>query len=105
LAAPDLLIPEVGNTLWKRSVLTREISLPEAEESYQDFLALPLSTEPSSRIAEHAFQLATQEHHPVYDAFYLALALERGCELITADQTLVNKLQGKFPQVRWLGSL
>ena len=36
---------------------------------------------------------------------YIVLALERGCEFITADQRVVNKLSGKFPQIRWLGTL
>ncbi len=30
LKAPDHLVAEVGNTLWKRSVLTREISTAQA---------------------------------------------------------------------------
>ena len=105
LVAPDLLVAEVGNTLWKRSVKTGEISIGEAEESYLDFLNLRMPLESSASLAEHAFNLAQQERHPVYDTLYIVLALDHSCELITADEILVNKLSGKFPQIRWLGSL
>lgn len=105
LTAPDVLAAEVGNVLWKRSVLTREISVSEAKESYLDFLNLGMPLESTSLIAEEAFRLATEEQHPVYDTLYVSLALSRGCELVTADETLVRKLGNKFPQIRSLGSL
>ncbi len=105
LVAPDLLVPEVGNTLWKRSALMGEISTTEAKESYVDFLNLRVPLEPSSTIAERALTLAQEGRHPIYDALYVATALNHNCELITADETLVNKLSNKFPQIRWLGSL
>ena len=102
LTAPDHLIAEVGNTLWKRSVRRKEISVAEAEASYSDFLSLQLPLEASSTIADQAFNLAVQENHSVYDTLYLALALERSCELITADKTFTNKVSKKFTFVRLL---
>jgi predicted nucleic acid-binding protein len=33
--------------------------------------------------------------HPVYDCFYLALALLENCPFVTADETLVRKLRSK----------
>ncbi len=105
LLAPDLIVPEVTNTFWKRCTLTKEISLSEATESCTDFLRLPLTVERSAIIAERALNFAVQEHHRVYDALYVMLALHRGCGLNTADEALVNKLSDKFPMIRWLGSL
>ena len=105
LVSPDLLVPEVGNALWKRSALQAEIPLSDAQESYRDFLRLQVPLESSSVIANDAFNLAAQEQQTVYDALYVALALQRGCEFVTADQTLVTKLVRKFPQIRPLGSL
>lgn len=58
LTAPDLLVPEVGNTLWKRSVLRKEISLSKAQESYIDFLSLRIPLRSSSGIGEVALHLA-----------------------------------------------
>jgi len=91
--------------LWKRATLLRDISLADARESLTDLLQMGLVLVPSSTIGERALDLAAQEKHPVYDMLYLALAVRRRCELITADQGLCNKLYSRFPQIRWLGSL
>ena len=90
LIAPDLIIGEVGNALWKRSVLIRDISDREALEAYRHFLALGLPVYPSSSFAARGLTLAIQEQHRIYDALYMALAEERGCEFITADEKLVS---------------
>jgi predicted nucleic acid-binding protein len=54
-------------------------------------------------IAAAALRLAAEENHKVYDMMYVALAQYEGCDLITADQKLVNKLSARFPFVRWIG--
>jgi predicted nucleic acid-binding protein len=41
----------------------------------------------------------------VYDALYVALAEREGCELVTADDKLVNALQSKMPFVIPLANL
>jgi predicted nucleic acid-binding protein len=33
----------------------------------------------------------------------VALAHREGCELLTADEKLINKLGRRFPFVRWIG--
>ena len=38
-----------------------------------------------------------------YDALYVALAESEGCELWTADRSLVRAAQARFPRVRWIG--
>src|SRR2546423_1206985 len=82
LMAPDLIIAEVGSTLWKVSVLKREISVEQAREAYSYFLELGLPLHPTSNNASRGLSIAIQERHPVYDAIYVALAEERGCEFI-----------------------
>jgi predicted nucleic acid-binding protein len=103
LMAPDLIVGEIGNVFWKRTVLIRDISAEYAREAYRSFLALKLQLHATSGIAARALSLAIQEQHRIYDALYVALAEERGCELITADEKLVRKMSGKFSFVRWLG--
>ena len=105
LIALDLILAEVGNTLWKRSVGRGEISLQQAEECYTDFLELRIPLQASLPLAKRAFRFAATERVTVYDALYAVLAMEHGCELITADQALVNKLGDRFPQIRRLSSL
>jgi predicted nucleic acid-binding protein len=36
---------------------------------------------------------------------YLALALDRGCDLVTTDERLVNAIGGQFPQIKLLRDL
>jgi predicted nucleic acid-binding protein len=105
LIAPDLIVAEVGNVLWHRSILRGDISATQASESFANFLAIPLTLQPSSTIAVAAFTLAAETRHRIYDMLYVALAQQKGCELVTADEKLVNKLSGTFPFVRWVGDL
>ena len=44
-------------------------------------------------------------HATVYDCLYVALAEREGCQLITADDKLVRKMQPRFPFVVPLPSL
>ncbi len=102
LIAPDILISEVGNTFFKRSVLTKEIPVTDAAASYTDFLDLDVPVHSSATIAEHALNIAISEQHPLYDTLYLSLAVKRGCEFVTADEKLVTKLGHKFPLIKLL---
>jgi predicted nucleic acid-binding protein len=103
LIGPDLLVVEVGNLLWTRSTLRGDISEIKATQSYDAFLALGFDLRPSSTLAAAVLKLAAEEKHSVYDMTYVALAQHEGCELITADEKLINKLRAKFPFVRWIG--
>src|SRR6266852_1328743 len=71
LTAPDLLVSEVGNLLWKRSVKLRDISPVQAGQMYGNFLALGLPLRPSATIAGAALKLATDNNHPIYDMLYM----------------------------------
>lgn len=105
LVAPDVLLVEFANALWKRVVLRKELTAEEATLVYRDLLTMPLSLIPAETLAEPALQLAMTHKHPVYDALYCALAMERQCDFVTADLTMVNKFRGDFPFVRHLSTL
>ena len=65
LLAPDLIVLEVGSALWKRSMVTRDISAEQARDAYRYFLALGLPLYASSGIAARALSLAIQEGHQI----------------------------------------
>ncbi len=91
LIAPDLLIPEVGNVLWKR-----RRDLPAAEiAAIADALgsACPVSLYPSRALLQGALLVALACERSVYDSLYLALAVSEDCPLVTADERLSNALQ------------
>jgi predicted nucleic acid-binding protein len=92
LIAPDLLIPELGNTLWKK-VMRKEISLKVAKEILQKFDAAPIKLYPSAPMLEVALDISIEERRSVYDTLYLALAVVRKCQMVTADEKLVNSLK------------
>ena len=104
LIAPDLLLLEVANTLWKR-VTRNDLSEREAKSAYSDLLAMPLPTVNSISLVDAALAFSLKHHHPVYDFVYCALAVDQNCDLVTSDQALVKKLSGVFPFVRHISSI
>ena len=50
-----------------------------------------------------AAQLALDLGHPLKDCIYLALAMELGCDLVTADARFAAKARGVWAGVRVLG--
>ena len=105
LIAPDLLLLEVASALWKRVVLRKELSTDEANLIYRDLLTLPLPLSPSGPLLETAFQWAMKLGHSVYDVLYCALAAERGCDFVTADQALANKLGRAVPFISHVSTI
>ena len=105
LLAPDLMLVEAANALWKRAMIRKELSADEATLIYRDLLTVPLSLSPSGAVADAALQAALKHNHSVYDALYCALAIQRQCDFVTADRTLANKLQGAFPFIVHLSAI
>jgi len=97
LLAPDLMLVETANALWKRVMIRKELSADEATLIYRDLLTLPFSFIASGTVADAALQVALKHNHSVYDALYCALAIDRRCDFVTADRTLANKLHDVFP--------
>jgi predicted nucleic acid-binding protein len=94
LIAPDLLITEIGNILWKK-VGRGALSPVDAEGQLQAFLdGAPVVLYSSSTLVQQALRTAMAFGRTVYDSLYIALALAEGCRLVTADERLVNSLQG-----------
>ena len=90
LHAPDILLVEFANTIWKK-VRLREIADPRP---YWDELAnLPeiVTLHPGEELVESAAQLATALDHPVYDCLYLACAEAAAAVLVTADRRFARK--------------
>jgi predicted nucleic acid-binding protein len=94
LIAPDLLVAEFGNILWKK-VGRGELTVQEVEGIVNAFLSAgPIIAHPSHLLLRPAVDIAITFQRTVYDALYLALAVAEQGRLITADERLVNALQG-----------
>ena len=89
LCAPDLLMPECANILWKK-VRRGEVSAEEAELMAELLQRAAVELTPTRPLVPAALRLAVELGHPAYDATYLALALERDCPFVTTDGRLAR---------------
>jgi predicted nucleic acid-binding protein len=86
--APDLLIPEFVNALWKYHQFN-QLSLSVCEQAIELLPALVGTFVPSQEIYREAFALTrAQQSRAAYDMFYLALARREDAVLLTLDGTL-----------------
>jgi predicted nucleic acid-binding protein len=63
-----------------------------AAELAEQLLGVPLVRHHDRPLLKPAFEIACQTDRTVYDCLYLALAIELGGKLVTADERLVNSL-------------
>ena len=105
LASPDLLWPEIGNVLWKKT-RAGEITGQEAARILHALEKCPLTLFSSQLVLEAALEIALRTGRSVYDGVYLALAVVLECRLATADARLVNALARTplAPHVVWIGA-
>ena len=89
LLAPDLLIPELGNIVWKK-VRRGEMDERTGREVLRAFALVPLQIHPSRPLLDLAFDVAHGTGTTVYDGMYVALATTQGCPLATADRKLLD---------------
>lgn len=87
--APELMLSEVANTLWK---LQRADQLDDLDpqQLLADARDLVDRVEPDRHLQAEALALACHHDHPVYDCLYLALARREAATLISMDRRLRN---------------
>ena len=85
LIAPELILAECGNVLWKR-IRTGQLARQTAEDCFSVLCRAPVNLVAVADIAPLALRLAADLDHPVYDCLYLALGVERNAQVVTADR-------------------
>jgi len=96
--APDLLIPEFVNALWKYHQFN-QLSLSVCDQAMELLPVLVETFVPSRELYHEAFALTrAQQSRAAYDMFYLALARRENAVLLTLDATL--KKEGKRAGIR-----
>lgn len=93
LAAPDLIVAEVGNIAWKKC-LRGEIPRGQAETMAVAVGGYIPTLQSSVDLVERALDLALTFGHPVYDCLYLACTEFLGGSLVTADSRFRDALRG-----------
>lgn len=103
LMAPELLVAECANILWKKTA-RKELSKTEALLAARLLEGSEIELLPTRSLLEAAARLAIDLDHPAYDCLYLALAIEKDCRFATADERFVRKI-GQGPYRRRVISL
>lgn len=101
LCAPDLVLAEVGNALWKN--VRRGMPAGPLREGWDILPSCFRSLVPMAELAGEALALALRHDHPVYDCFYVALARRESAPLVTADSRLAERL-APAARIRLLGA-
>ncbi len=92
LIAPELLFVECASAL-VAGVRQRRWTGAEADAAYGRLVQLPVQTVSDHRYLDRAWELSRRyDNHPVYDMLYAATAEAVRTDLITADQTLLQRL-------------
>jgi predicted nucleic acid-binding protein len=91
LIAPELLVAECANILWKK-VRREELSGEEALLAARLLQSADLELTSTRSLMEPATRIAIELDHPAYDCIHLALAAERDCPFVSADERLLRKL-------------
>jgi predicted nucleic acid-binding protein len=76
----------------------------DAAEVFEHGCRLPLALTPIRSTAAMALKLSSAMRHSVYDCLYLAVAMERGAPLVTADRRLCGAATaaGLGARVLWI---
>ena len=90
LFAPELLVAECANALWKKT-RRNELTRQEARFAARLLQRADVELAPMRALLEPATELAIAMDHPAYDCAYLALAESLSCDLVTADRKLGAK--------------
>ncbi|MCU0530323.1 MAG: type II toxin-antitoxin system VapC family toxin [Cyanobium sp. Prado107] len=94
--APELMLSEVANTLWKlqRADLLADL---DPQQLLADARDLVDRVEPDRHLQAEALALACHHDHPVYDCLYLALARREAATLISVDRSLQQLAERVLP--------
>ena len=85
--APELMLTEVANTLWKLQRADQLAGL-NPQQLLLDARELVDRVEPDRHLQAEALALACHLNHPVVDCLYLALARREAATLVSADRRL-----------------
>lgn len=91
LLAPDVIVPECANILWKK-VRRGEATPIQAHLAAETLERWGMALHASAPLVRAALSLSLDLDHPAYDCFYLALAAQEACPFVTADEKLVRKV-------------
>ena len=85
--APELLVPEVVNAIWKYHQFDR-LDLNTCNRALELAIELADDLVPCKDLWREAILLARKSRRPAYDMFYIALARREDAAILTMDKAL-----------------
>jgi predicted nucleic acid-binding protein len=107
LIAPELLLVECGNLIWRRQRLG-EVAAQVAPRMVGKLRAGPIRFYGCSGLVERAVVLAVALRHTIYDCIYMSLALAQQARVVTCDRRFAAAVRadgGLAPRVVLLSEL
>lgn len=89
VSAPGLFISEASNTAWKYHKI-QQVAPEKCQRMASRAISLLDKLIEAKQIWPKALELAIQHNITVYDAMYLAVALEEQSELLSLDRRLME---------------
>lgn len=95
LKAPDIIIAEVANVIWKHIVVVRRIPSNLVDDLIDLFYVLvtTIETYDSLPLLKDAFKISIDVKISIYDALYIALSLNSRDKFATFDRTLFESVR------------
>lgn len=100
VAVPSSLYFELANVLWARR--NHGIEGGAAREMFVELARLPMEITDWSELLPAGLELAFELEISPYDAVFVVLARELGCDFVTADRRLWSKVYSRQPWVKLL---
>lgn len=97
LLAPDIFPVEIAHAL-TRSERQKRTTPPDGWRFWLAVMSNAPDFHAHVPLMQRAFEISSLKRIGLYDCLYVALAEREGCDLVTADEKLINNLPG-FPIV------
>jgi predicted nucleic acid-binding protein len=101
--APDLINAEFGNIVWKKHEF-QGLGAADAQAVIDEFRKVTFTLTSTASLLDEAYKLAATLHRTVYDMLYLALSIREKCQLVTADEKMINAIGSAFPNMVWVAN-
>ncbi len=90
--APDVIVSEVLNALWKDYVIRKNLSKNAFEQALDNFSSIinELNLIPANDLKDMAIRIAVSKHVTVYDSMYIAASIMSGKPLLSFDEKMLR---------------
>jgi predicted nucleic acid-binding protein len=96
IIAPELILYEVTNSIWKHEHLLKDLKNGKEYLSiFYDLIEASKITilSPNEKLMQEAYEIAKDNHITLYDALFIALAIKLGLTLKTFDNAQAKALK------------